>query len=63
MADALTLTHLRAIAERAGLSLADDELERLLPGVNRSWRQVAELRQLIDFADEPPAVFNPSRTQ
>ena len=48
MVDKLTLENLRAMAERAGLRLGDDELQRLLPGVNRSRQQ----------ADEPAGVFN-----
>lgn len=62
MADKLTLEELRAMAERAGLRLGDDELQRLLPGVNRSRQQVAELRELIDHADEPASAFNAART-
>ena len=57
MVDKLTLEDLRAMAERAGLKLGDDELQRLLPGVNRSRQQVAELRQLIDHSDEPAGTF------
>jgi hypothetical protein len=49
------------MAARAGLNIADDELERLLPGVNRSRQQVSELRQLIDHTDEPTGAFNPVR--
>jgi hypothetical protein len=61
MAEKLTLEELRAMAARAGLNIADDELERLLPGVNRSRQQVSELRQLIDHTDEPTGAFNPVR--
>ena len=57
MVDKLTLEDLRAMAERAGLKLGDDELERLLPGVNRSRQQVAELRELIDRTNEPAGAF------
>jgi len=46
------------MAERAGLRLGDDELQRILPGVNRARQQVAELRQLIDRTDEPAGAFN-----
>lgn len=63
MADKLTLEELRAIAERAGLRLGDDELQRLLPGVNRSRQQVAELRELIDHADEPASAFKVANTE
>jgi len=58
MVDTLTLENLRAMAERAGLRLGDDELQRILPGVNRARQQVAELRQLIDRTDEPAGAFN-----
>jgi hypothetical protein len=57
MVDTLTLENLRAMAERAGLRLGDDELQRLLPGVNRARQQLAELRQLIDRTDEPAGAF------
>ena len=58
MADKLTLNDLRALAERSGLKLADDELERILPGVNRSRQQVAELHELIAHEDEPAFAFD-----
>ena len=54
----ITLDDLRKMARRAGLQLADDELQRLLPGVNRSKKQVAELRALIATENEPAATFN-----
>ena len=57
MVNKLTLEDLRAMAERAGLRLADDELQSLLPGVQRSRQQIAELRELIDGADEPAGTF------
>jgi hypothetical protein len=62
MVDKLTLEELRAMAERAGLRLGDDDLQRLLPGVNRSRQQVAELRELIDRDDEPAGTFKAART-
>ena len=58
MVDKITLEDLRAMAERAGLRLGDDELKRLLPGVNRSRQQADELRQLIERTDEPAGLFN-----
>jgi hypothetical protein len=58
----ITLDSLRMMAQRAGLELADDELRRLLPGVNRVKRQVAELRLLIGAESEPAATFNASAT-
>jgi hypothetical protein len=48
------------MAARAGLALADNELHRLLPGVNRATKQTAELRALIEIETEPAAIFNPS---
>jgi len=57
MVEQFTLEQLRAIAERARLKLGDDELQRVLPGVNRSRQQVTELRELIDRSDEPAGVF------
>jgi hypothetical protein len=54
----ITLDDLRKMAQRAGLQLADDELQRLLPGVNRSKKQVAELRALVEAESEPAATFN-----
>ena len=62
MVDTLTLENLRAMAERAGLRLGDDELQRLLQGVNRSRQQVADLRKLSDRADEPASAFKASNT-
>jgi Ca2+-binding EF-hand superfamily protein len=56
----ITLDELRAMAARAGLALADDELERLLPGVNRAKKQTVELRALIALETEPAAIFHPS---
>ena len=58
MVDKLTMEDLRAMAERAGLTVGEDELQRLLPGVNRSRQQVAELRALIERAGEPAGAFD-----
>jgi hypothetical protein len=57
MAEELSIESLRAMAKQAGLRLADDELQRLLPGVNRAKRQAAELRELIGPDDEPADKF------
>jgi len=57
MADEMTIENLRILAQAAGLELPDDELQRLLPGVNRSKNQVAQLRQLVEGANEPAALF------
>ena len=60
--DEITLDELRMMARRAGLELADDELRRLLPGVNRAKKQAAELRQFIAAETEPAGTFNASDT-
>jgi hypothetical protein len=57
MAKELTIEDLRVMADLAGLSLSDDELQRLLPGVNRARRQVAALRAIVAPGDEPAGVF------
>jgi hypothetical protein len=43
--------------------LTDEDLEKLLPGVNRSYNQILELRGLITDRTEPAAVFVASRTE
>ena len=58
MATELNLDQLRELAQQAGLNLADDELQRLLPGVNRARKQAAELRAWNDRADEPAGSFD-----
>jgi len=58
MSQEISIDGLRKMAERAGLELSEDELRRLLPGVNRSKKQAAELRELIAAADEPAATFD-----
>ena len=55
----ITLDSLRKMAERAGLKLSEDELQRLLPGVNRSKKQATELRGLIGAGNEPASTFDP----
>ena len=57
MADETTLDELRRMARQASLNLADEELQKLLPGVNRSRKQVAELREFIADTAEPAATF------
>ena len=56
----ITLDSLRKMAERAGLKLSDDELQRLLPGVNRSKKQATELSGLIGAGNEPASTFDPA---
>ena len=58
MAGELTLKDLSKRAARAGLTLAEDELQKLLPGVNRALRQAAELRQLVTDCTEPGSTFS-----
>lgn len=43
----ITLKNLRIMAQRAGLKLADDELQSLLPGINRLKKQAVELHPLM----------------
>ena len=57
----LTLEQLQAAAQRRGLTLPQEELQRLLPGVIRARKQAAELRDLLALPDEPAATFNPRR--
>ena len=57
MAMEIALDELRSIAVRAGLSLAEEELQKLLPGVNRSRKQVEELRESLSVSDEPAGTF------
>lgn len=57
----ISLKELRTRARRAGLELGDEELQRLLAGVNRSVKQAIELRAFIADKDEPATVFAPSR--
>jgi len=57
----ITLDNLRTTAQRAGLELSDDELQRLLPGVIRAKKQAGELRALVSLDTEPAGMFNASR--
>lgn len=61
MSDQITLEELRTLAQRAGLQLSENELERLLPGVIRARQQAAALRALIGADDEPAGVFSAAR--
>lgn len=62
MASEITRDELRVRAARAGLELSEDELNQLLPGVNRAYEQVIDLRKMVTIADEPAAVFAPARS-
>jgi Asp-tRNA(Asn)/Glu-tRNA(Gln) amidotransferase C subunit len=63
MAEETTLAKLRTLAERSGLSLSEEELAKLLPGINRSHTQILELRELMTDRLEPAATFVASRTE
>jgi hypothetical protein len=63
MASEITRDELRVRAARAGLELSEDELNQLLPGVNRAYGQVIDLRALLSDGDEPAAVFAAARSQ
>jgi hypothetical protein len=63
MAKEITLVELQTMTARSGLQLTDEELEKLLPGVNRSYNQILELRGLITDRTEPAAAFVASRTE
>lgn len=57
----LDLDQLRESAQHAGLNLSDDELQRLLAGVNRARKQAAEMRDWLAKNDEPAGAFDPVR--
>jgi hypothetical protein len=57
MTDEITLDELRGMAVQAGLKLADEELQKLLPGVKRARKQAAELRQFLSDTTEPSTIF------
>jgi hypothetical protein len=52
------LERLRTMAAQAGLSLSEEELRRLLQGVNRAFKQVDDLRGLLSAVDEPAGIFS-----
>ena len=62
MVKEMTLEELSLLALHAGLRLTQEELARLLPGVNRSRIQVNELRNLIRDEAEPAGVFSAQKT-
>jgi hypothetical protein len=63
MAKEITLAQLQTMVERSGLKLTGEEVEKLLPGVNRSHHQILELRELITDNIEPGTAFAASRTK
>lgn len=58
MTHEITLDELRAMVMQAGLTLSDDELQKLVPGVNRARKQATELRTLTDDNNEPASSFS-----
>ena len=58
MSEDIPLDHLRGLAEQAGLKLTEEELRRLLPGINRARKQTLELRGLVSDALEPAVTFS-----
>jgi hypothetical protein len=58
MTSETSLNQLREMAQRAGLTLSDDELQKLLPGVNRTRKQADDLRQLLNNQVEPAGHFS-----
>ena len=61
MPNEITLAELRMMAQGAGLNLGDDELSRLLPGVNRARKQAGELREIASASAEPAGIFTASK--
>jgi hypothetical protein len=63
MTNDITIDQLRALAQRLGLDLSETELEKILPGVNRTRLQAEELRQLVDSGVEPAGHFSAQKGQ
>ena len=61
MTQEMTIDGLRQMAERAGLNLSEEELQRLLRGVIRGRGQAAALRELLAAGDEPAGIFSPAK--
>jgi hypothetical protein len=57
MVKEITLLELQTMAARSGLQLTNEELEKLLPGVNRSYSHARELRGLVTDRTEPAIFF------
>jgi Asp-tRNA(Asn)/Glu-tRNA(Gln) amidotransferase C subunit len=53
----ITLDDVRRFAKLAGLNLSEDELQRLVPGINRAKKQAAELRDIVAAEREPASIF------
>lgn len=63
MVKEITLVELQMMAARSELQLTDKELEKLLPGVNRSHSQIRELRELLTDQSEPAVSFVAARIE
>ena len=63
MTQELTLEQLESMAHRRGLTLPQEELQKLLPGVARARKQAAELRDMLARTDEPAGVFKAARDE
>jgi hypothetical protein len=63
MAEDTALVKLRTMAERSGLRLSEEELAKLLPGINRSHNQILALREFMTDRLEPAAIFIVSRRE
>ncbi|MGE5219607.1 MAG: hypothetical protein ACM3SP_21610 [Chloroflexota bacterium] len=61
MVKELTIENLRSVSVQVGLEISDEELQRLLPGVNRARQQAAELRGFLDSNNEPAGAFDASK--
>jgi len=48
------------MAARAGLKLSEEELQKLLSGVNRSRKQVTDLREFMTDTLDPAGIFSAS---
>jgi hypothetical protein len=57
MPEEMTIEECRVLAKTAGLHVSDEELQRLLPGINRARRQAVELRDIIPATAEPAVIF------
>jgi hypothetical protein len=61
MTEELTVEELKTMTQRRGLTLPQEELQKLLPGVIRARKQAAELKELLARTDEPASVFKAAR--
>jgi hypothetical protein len=61
MADEISIDALRKSARSASLALPDDELQRILAGVNRAKKQAAELRDIVAADNEPASTYEAAK--